>query len=370
MSTSLDSAKRRLRRFAEHEAAGVSPLYENLAAGAAEDDEVAGLLTAAPDEFASATLLLAAAHRLVLSEPISQLANYYPSVDGDYGVDPMTWGVFRDFVLERAERMREIVASRSTQTNEVRRSALLFPAVALAAREAGGPVGLLEVGCSAGLLLGMDTYGYRYTTDDGEQVTAGPSKTPLVLDCALRRAEGSRFPKLPKKLRVGAKVGLDRAPVDLTDEESYAWLEACMWADHPERLHRLSQAAALQRKDPPELVTGDIVDDVAAAAARVPAELPLVVLTSHAMPYLSAERREAFRAALAELAAERPLWWVSQEGYRVALEPLLPGEPEPPDPDGWASMTLGLVRWSDGRAQPRFLAHTVSHGERMEWSAG
>ncbi|MGH3630579.1 MAG: DUF2332 family protein, partial [Sciscionella sp.] len=72
--SSLATARERLRRFAEQETAGASPLYEHLAARAADDDDVAGLLTAAATEFATPTLLLAAAHRLVLAEPISDLA--------------------------------------------------------------------------------------------------------------------------------------------------------------------------------------------------------------------------------------------------------------------------------------------------------
>lgn len=365
--TDLETAKRRLARFAEYEAGGVSPLYERLASEAACDDEVAGLLTAAPDEYATATLFLAAAHRLVLSEPISDLANYYPSVDGSYGVDPVTWTVFRRFVLDREERMRELIANRTTQTNEVRRAALLFPAVAMAAKQAGGPVALLEVGCSAGLLLGMDSYGYRYTTPEDERIAAGPSKTPLVLDCELHTREGARLPKLPKKLPVGARVGLDRAPVDLTDEEQYAWLEACIWADHPERLHRLSQAAALQRRSPPELVTGDAVDDLGAVAARLPDELPIVVLTSQAMPYVTAERRPDFVATLGELAVRRPLWWVGHESYQAGLNLVLPGRDDLAFSPESPLTTLGLTSWQGGEPVTRALARTRSHGEWMEW---
>ena len=57
----LDEVKRRLRVFAADQAAGVSPLYEHLAERAAEDDDVAGLLTAAPDDQAQPALLLATA---------------------------------------------------------------------------------------------------------------------------------------------------------------------------------------------------------------------------------------------------------------------------------------------------------------------
>ena len=57
--TSLDLAQQRLREFAE-EAAGISPLYEHLASRAAEDPEVADLLTAASEDNATGELLLAA----------------------------------------------------------------------------------------------------------------------------------------------------------------------------------------------------------------------------------------------------------------------------------------------------------------------
>ena len=111
--TSLDLVRQRLARFARSEAHGVSPLYEHLAAHAADDPEVAGLLTAAPERFAHATLLLAAAHRLVQAEPFHELSNYYPSLGGTYGADEGTWRLFREFVLQRADRMRELIATRA-----------------------------------------------------------------------------------------------------------------------------------------------------------------------------------------------------------------------------------------------------------------
>ncbi|MGH3451538.1 MAG: DUF2332 family protein, partial [Haloechinothrix sp.] len=61
--------KQALGRFAE-EAAGSSPLYGHLAEHAAADDEVAALLTAAPEENAHPALLLAVAHRLIEADPI------------------------------------------------------------------------------------------------------------------------------------------------------------------------------------------------------------------------------------------------------------------------------------------------------------
>ncbi|WP_236795840.1 DUF2332 domain-containing protein [Amycolatopsis sp. GM8] len=365
MSVALDEVKQRLREFAAGQAAGVSPLYEHLATKAAEDDEVAGLLTEATD---GAALLLAAAHRLVQADPIHPLSRYYPSLGGFDGVDSATWPVFREFLVERADKVRAIVSTRHAETNEVGRAAALYPAVAMAAKQAGGKVALLEVGCSGGLLLGLDTFGYRYQCDGGEQLLAGPAKAAVGLHCALGLEPGAVLPKLPKKVSVGAKVGLDRAPVDVSDEDELAWLEACVWADQLDRIRLLRAAAAAQRKSAPELVTGDAVDDLAAAAART-GDLPLVVLTSRVLAHLAEERRAEFVEGVAKLAASRPVWWVSDEPYEAGLSYLLPGRPELNFFDGTGLCTLGLVSWRHGAAEAWALAQTSRHGNRMTWLA-
>ncbi|MFD9896487.1 DUF2332 domain-containing protein [Amycolatopsis sp. NPDC059027] len=367
MGIALDEIKRRLRTFAEVEARGVSPLYDHLATQAAEDDDVAGLLTDARGGEARGTLLLATAHRLVQADPIHPLSRYYPSVGGFDGVDADTWPLFRSFLLERAERAREIIGTRFTQTNEVRRAALLYPALAQVAKEAKR-FALLEVGCSAGLLLGLDRFAYRYQCDGGEQLVAGPAKASVGLHCAIDVAPGAVLPKLPKKLTIGARAGLDRAPVDLRDEEELAWLEACVWADQPDRLRLLRTAAAEQARHTPELVAGDAVDDLDAAASRLPDALPLVVLTSHALAYLG-PRRAAFVEALAALAERRPVWWVSEEAYGVGLEAVLPGRDDlARDADGSGGLcVLGVVRWEGGKPDAQALARTAPHGQRMTW---
>jgi hypothetical protein len=363
----VERLQHRLRVFAQTIAPGASPLYAHLAEKAADDPEVAGLLTATSAEFANATLLLAAVHRVLQAEPVHELTNYYPSLGGSFGVDDGTWPLFRTFVLERADAIRKLIATRTTQTNEVRRAALLYPAVAIAA--ARRPVGLLEVGCSAGLLLNLDRYGYRYQTEQAGQLVAGPAKPAVGLHCALELAPGAALPTIPKKLAVGARVGLDRAPVDLADEEQYAWLEACIWADQPDRARLFSAAARAQRTARPELVAGDAIEDLPAVAARIPAELPLVVLTSSALFYLPKQRRPDFIAAVGELAAHRPVSWVSHDEYEAGLRYLLPDRDDlRRQADNAPSFgTLGLVRWEDGRPIARALARCTWHGERMTW---
>lgn len=360
MSAALDEVRDRLRRFAD-DAAEVSPLYSHLAGHAAEDDDVARLLTVgtSPDP----ALLLAAVQRVLQAEPFHELTNYYPALGGSYGPDPSLWPLFRTFVLDRSDKVRVLVANHVTRSNEVGRAALFYPAVAYAARQAGGgPVGLLEVGACAGLLLGIDVYSYRYQSEVSGQIVAGPGRAALGLHCALRLESGQKAPTIPKRLLVSAKVGLDTDPVDLDDEDEYAWLEACVWPDQPDRLRQLGAAATARRKKPPTLIQGDPVTNLADAAGRIPFELPVVVLTSNALRSFSAERVTAFRSAVAELAAARPAYWVSLEAYSVGL---LPDQPELDT----GQAVLASTSWIDGREQTTALAQTSWHGERMFWLA-
>jgi len=218
------------------------------------------------------------------------------------------------------------------QTNEVRRAALLYPAVVAAAKQAGGPIGLVEAATTAGLLLGLDQYSYRYQTAEAGQLVAGPTKAALGLHCALELAPGAVLPKLPKTVKVAAKAGIGVAPADLADEDAYAWLEACVWADQPERLRLFGVACGVLRKNPPRLVTGDPVEDLAKAAD--PIDAPLVVITSGAGLDLV--------PALSTLG--RPVWWAAHEG----------GE-------------LQLIRVRDGEVTRTTLATTEAHGQRLVW---
>ncbi|WP_086826700.1 DUF2332 domain-containing protein [Allokutzneria sp. NRRL B-24872] len=364
MTSQLDTVRQRFHRFAEQEAAGNSPLYERFALGVAEDAEVADLLTATSANFAVPTLFFAAAQRALFAEPWHPLTRYYPSVGGHDGVDEAAWPEFRDFVLGRADKMRELISSRTTQTNEVRRAAVLYPVLSLIAAQVGkAPLGLLEVGASAGLLLGMDRYGYRHRLPDGTDVNSGRKKARLVLDTAVRREQGRGRAKAPA---FDAKVGLDLTPVDVADEEQLSWLEACVWPDQPRRLSFLRLAAEEVRADPPVLVAGDAVDDLYAAAARVPADLPLVVFNSNLLAYVDEVRRADYVEAVRALSESRTLWWVAQEPFGACLNLLLP-EREDLVLDGPAHNVVSIVRWEKGRSEVRPVARSGMHGQWVEW---
>ncbi|QYG92079.1 DUF2332 domain-containing protein [Iamia sp. SCSIO 61187] len=356
---SLDVVSHRLAEFAATYAS--LPLYAGICTGAAGDAEVASLLTAAQPGQARPVLLLAALHDLVLRDPSVPAARWFTSVGGRSpapGEDP--WPEVRATCLEHAPALRAVIATRATQTNEVNRSVYVAALLAAACADVGPvPVALVEQGCSAGLLLGLD----RYRVEVGDVVLGDPASP---VRCVGALADGSARPAPTGLPPIVERVGLDREPVALDDDEEVRWLEACLWPDQPERLERFRAAVAVLRADPPLLVAGDMVDDLGAVAhsARAVAsalagpDVHLVVVVSWALTYVRRDRRPLVADALAELAADgRPVSWLTAEPPGA-----VPGIDPPPDPLPGGSTVLGLRRWRAGvELPPRAVGHAHPH---------
>jgi hypothetical protein len=229
--------------------------------------------------------------------------------------------------------------TRSTQTNEVGRCAVLLPLLA----QLPGPLALLEVGASAGLCLLPDRYTYRY---DKVELVSDPA-SPVRLSC---RTQGPV--PIPTDLpSVVWRRGIDLHPIDVQDNEATRWLECCIWPDQRERLARLRAAIEIARRDLPTMVQGDLVDLVVDVAATAPPEATLVIIHSAVLTYLAPERRRAF----ARLVIERHWTWISNEGPGVIES--LQIDTTPPDPNGFVV----------GMGPSDVMAFAQPHGRWMEW---
>jgi hypothetical protein len=347
------------QRFREiaSSAATRSPLYARLAASIADDPSTSRLLLHAPPAQRLPVLLFACVHWLLISEPDHELRRYYPNlVDEPDADDP--YPAFRAFCARHEPRLAGLLATRSTQTNEVGRCATLLPALGLVADEVGA-LALVDVGASGGLNLLLDRYEYRYEPQEPGAATrrvGGPSD--VVLRCGTRGAVP--VPERPPAL--AARVGLDRAPIDLTDDDAATWLEACVWPDQADRFRRLRAAIALARADPPDVRAGDAVDDLAATVALVAAEGHVVVVDTWVLNYLSTDERRSFVGELDRLGADHDLSWVFAEAPS-----LVEGIPAP-DLGGDSDLTaLSLVRWRGGVRTVDHLATAHPHGFWLHW---
>ena len=302
--------------FADTQCRRYSPLYDRICRTVAETEEVLDVVAAAPPDAHLPNVLLAAVHYLFLSGLQHPLADVYA---GRSNEDPGP--LFVDVCLGHREAIARLLETRHTNTNEVGRSALLGPALTEVASRLGQPIGLVDVGCSAGLNLLCD----RYLIDYGPAGVTGPLSRacPAVVPGG-PRPPTHRRPAPP----ILARVGLDRDPVDLLDDDSVRWQLACVWPDTG-RLARTRIALEQAREARLHIVQGDAVDALPDLLGTLPSECLPVVVTTWALAYLPLERRSEFVEVLQAFAADRPLAWISGEGAGVV--PLLGGVSAPTD---------------------------------------
>lgn len=334
-----------------------APLYSALSSIAAHDARVAVILRQAPLPERVPVLFFAAVHALLLERPDAELAQWYRNLTAE----PRSPGerrlgvVFERFVEDRRAELEQLVATRTTQTNEVGRCSFLLPALALLTSEVG-PLGHLDVGASGGLNLLLDRYEYRYRFDGSERTVGGPSTVVLSADVRGEMPMPNRLPE------IAARCGVDRRPIDVTDPVEARWLEACVWPDQVDRFRRLVAAIEIAGERPPELLAGDAVSSLRPAVERVGASAHPVVTNSWVLNYLTPAARLGYLAELDAIGAERDLSWVYAEA--PALIPELPNEPDPVDAH---RTVLSMVRWRDGERTVDHLATVHPHGFWIHW---
>ncbi len=315
-------------------------------------------------------LWLAAVHELVLRHPSSPAAQWYPSTAGPDGPrvgDP--WPDVRRTVLEHRKEVADTIARRRTQTNEVNRAVHLGVGLAVAAADsADRPVALVELGASAGLLLGLDRYAVELTGTSGTTKLGDPA-SPVRCSGEDRSGVGPQLRQRGLDLpRVVGRVGIDLDPVRLDDDDAVRWLEACLWPDVPVRVERFRAARTLLRSDPPVVLRGDLVDELATAVAvarqHSGPEAHVVLLSSWALSYVPSERRFELEEVLLQLAREvAHLSWLSAEP--PGCVPGLRGLADLAGDRG--GTVVGVRRWRDGREVPPLtLGSCHPHGQWVD----
>src|SRR4051812_13768532 len=128
------------------------------------------------------------------------------------GEEPDPWSRLPEVLRDRREFLTRFVHEQAIQTNEVQRSWALLPAF-LSAAAGERPLDLVELGPSAGLNLGWDRYRYRYPAGEWGDPQAG-----LLLEG--EAIGGPPAELLERRPVVRGRIGIDQAPVDVTDDEA------------------------------------------------------------------------------------------------------------------------------------------------------
>ncbi|KNC17293.1 hypothetical protein AC792_14525 [Arthrobacter sp. RIT-PI-e] len=333
MTAGTSTTAARFRRFAEIEVRGVSPLYEQWCLGISTDPELLTLLDHLPSPRRQPNLLLGAA----------RLA----------GVPLEDYRSFRRFVLQHWETIRRTLETRTTQTNEAGRCAVLLPLLTQIGAAEGRPLALIEVGASAGLCLYPDRYAYRYSP--GPHLAPASGSPMPALDC---RVSGPA--PLPSALpEIVWRAGVDLSPLRADVPDDVRWLEALVWPGQEHRTERLRAALGVVRREPPLLVEGDLNEEIAPLVARAPQDAVVVVFHTAVLAYLDAAGRARFASTMTGLTGqrERPVHWISNEGAGTLTGVAGALGKSPGERDG------SFVLRHDGRT----VARTGPHGQYLDW---
>lgn len=356
------------RSLAHTDFAGYSPIYEKLALAVAEDHDVLAFVldSAAPTARRGRlpVLFFAATHDVILSQPTSLIAAIYR---GEVDADPVA--PFFALIANDRDAIAERMRTRAVQTNEVGRSAAIATAIALCTADDSRPIGLIEIGPSAGLNLAFDSFRVEYTRGADIASSTGPANSPVRLSCELRG--DLDVPLLAPDVAIAVRVGIDAAPIDITDPEQARWLRACLWPGIPDRPERLAAAIELVGAAPPTIHRGDAVAELPRAMAAVPEEIVPIIIATWALAYIPTDGRAQILRDLDDLGARRDLALITLEEPRFT-----PWDPEVGDlPEGivaadGTSTVLAIRRWSGGMCESRVLAFVHPHGRWMHWIDG
>lgn len=351
--------------LADNDFTGYCPVYEELARSIATDRELLEkiLSAASPNSRRGRlpVLFFAATHDLALAVPSSDLAKVYR---GASEVDP--YSAFRSLVDREWSTIAHTMGTRSVQTNEVGRSAIVAIASERALPAGETDIDLFEIGPSAGLNLFFDRFAIDYLREEELVATIGPVESTVRLQCELRGAFGPPLPS--NRLRVRERSGIDPNPIDVRSETECRWLQACVWPGIPDRPQRLVAALGIARSDPPSLIKGDAVDGLADALTRVQDTAHLVVLSTWALAYIGNEGRERILGTVDARGHERDLDLVTFEEPRFTpwLDPVDPHVFDRYRGEGTPTV-LGIRSWRSGQCTTTTLAVAHPHGRWIHW---
>lgn len=329
-------------------AADVSPLYERLARGITSDRKLLEIASEAPSDQPSPNLLFGAVHSLLLSGSRHRLTAFYPTCCDD-PTDPAErdpFPAFRAFVFANESEIRRIVGSRRVQTNEVGRSAVLFPAFKhLVQTRAQAPLALVEIGTSAGLNLYWDRFRYEYAGYG----TYGDRDSPVRIDSNVRGDADPPF--WDAEPDIARRIGIDVNALDVTDPRDARWLRALVIPDHRRRFERLESAIGMVRQDPPRLVEGNALEILSDVLAAIPIDYDVCVFSTLVLYQFTEDEVSALRELLRNEAARRTIHWLSND----------PSEAQTPPVYRYVSFGSDI--------QEHQLSEYKAHGEWIRWLA-
>lgn len=327
------------KNFAQYECKGSSNLYELLSNCIAVNPEMLKIAAEARPGQPIPNLLFGAVNFVLRTSSADRLQDYYTADkaldDGD------CFAEFRRFVLEHETKIVALLRDRRVQTNEVNRSAYLYPMIsAISELQTDKPIHLIELGAAAGLNLCCDQYHYKTSSLD-----FGEASSTLTLECEFR----NNYPYGPIKndLQISGRVAIDLNILDMQDDDDRRWMRALIWPEHYSRIERFDQALEIVRANDLEYLQGNALSLLEDCISKVSKDVSLCVFHTHVANQMTQQERERLVALIDKIGEQRDIAHLY---------------------NNIDSADLQLVYFKNGVRTHVVIAQTEGHGRWVEWS--
>ncbi|MDG2004898.1 MAG: DUF2332 domain-containing protein [Novosphingobium sp.] len=297
-----------MERIADSFRAGVevyarenSPLYSALARLGADDPEIVEMACHAMAS-APPVHLFTSVHFMLLGGIDDPLARYFPTLAETPLSPEEAFSHFRRFCLTHRDELLDVMRSRPVQMTYVERCRSVIAPLCHVADLAGEPLNLIEIGCSAGVLLTFDRYAYEMR--EGEKF--GPADAPFMLKGDLTGGPDLRIPQ------IGKRIGMDLNIIDPAVEEDRRWMLATCFPELLDQQRRLAEAMDIVASTDITWLEGDALARISEALALAPD--PVCVYHSACLFYWPQEAKLALDELLCEASRTRTI-------YRFGSEP-------------------------------------------------
>jgi len=340
--TSTDAAAAAIKAMVSVYRERGAPLYAALSERVPEEPELVAIaahsLAGAP-----AVHLFGAVHYLLLSDPRDPLAQFFPTLAEWPAPPERAFPLFAQFCRNRRKDIVHLLKTRTVQTTYAERCQIMVPPLSHVANSLGEPLDIIEIGCSAGVLLTFDKYAYELRG----RGFLGLKDAPLTFRLDVRGGPELHIPRL------GKRIGLDLRPIDVTSQDERRWLLALSIPERLEGHARLATALDVVARTEINYCEGDALELLPELIAGSPG--PLCICHSACVLYWSTEAKAALDVLLSEASRGR-------EFYRVGMEFDLQ---RPQTSDKFVEVVI--THYCNGAADSEVVAYSTADGATFTW---
>lgn len=290
------------KRFAELEAKGNSVLYSYWSNEILSDERLISLISKMPQSQPKPNLFFASVQWLALQKK-HELFQVFMHPEAANLEE--SFRLLKQLCSEYENELIQLFHTRLVQTNEINRASYLYPIFAEIYQSIKKPLTLIEIGTSAGILLGVDLFNYEITEGNNTKIL-GDSSSGITI----RSINNGQPLNISNELVIQNRIGIDLNIIQLEQEDDYRWMQSLIWPEHKERKVLLEKIRDVNINCSKTLVEGDFLEIIPNYLEMRNEDSQIVIFHTHVANQFSTELKESLLTMIRKLSSNVPLYHV------------------------------------------------------------